>query len=57
MRARLIHPGGWIDIPGRGTGRIRELSTTPGHAAYVVTLESGWTFAVGWNESVLFWSH
>lgn len=55
LKARHILPGGWIDVPGRGTGRIRDLSATPGCAQYVVTLDSGWTFVLGWNESVLFW--
>lgn len=55
LKARHILPGGWIDVPGRGTGRIRALNATPGCAQYVVTLDSGWTFVLGWNESVLFW--
>jgi len=55
MKARQIQPGGWIDVPGRGTGRIRALRATPGCPQYTVTLESGWTFVLGWNESVLFW--
>ncbi len=55
MKARRIQPGGWIDVPGRGTGRIQALRATPGCPQYTVTLESGWTFVLGWNESVLFW--
>ncbi len=55
IEARDVHPGGWIDIPGRGTGRIKELATTPGCTQYQVTLESGWTFVVEWDESVRFW--
>lgn len=56
LRARHIHPGGWIEVPGSGTGRIRALYVVPGTTRFTVTLESGESFTLAWDQPVRFWS-
>ncbi len=57
MMGRQIRPGGWLDVPGVGTGRIARIYAVPGTARYRVTLESGVQLDVAWDAPILFWEH
>lgn len=50
-----IRPGGWIDVPGRGTGRVSCVTWTPGTVVVHVTLEDGWAFTFTLGETVRYW--
>ncbi len=53
--ARDVRAGGWIDVTGRGTGRVASVWAVPGTVVLLVTLEGGWSFTMRLQESVPYW--
>lgn len=53
--ALQVRAGGWIDVPDRGTGRVRTVEREVGTVTVRVTLEGGWSFDLHVREKVLFW--
>lgn len=55
--ARDVRPGGWIDMPGRGTGRVTSVWWAPGTTFVHVTLEGGGAFSIRLWEAVRYWDN
>lgn len=53
--ALQVRAGGWIDVPGRGTGRVAAVQREVGTVIVRVTLEGGWSFDLHIREKVRFW--
>lgn len=56
LRSALdVRAGGWIDVPGRGTGRVLDVHRAVGTVTVLITLVGGWSFPLGIDERVAYW--
>ena len=56
LRSALdVRAGGWIDVPGRGTGRVLAAQRQVGTVTILITLEGGWAFTLDIDERIRFW--